>query len=56
MHLEPTILAVPSSYADSLVSFNDPDTMTNELMWPTDQEMHGADDDQLSAEARIGVF
>src|SRR5882724_2191280 len=56
MDLEPTILAVPSSDADSLVSVNDPDTMTNEPMWPTDEEMHGADADQLSVEASIGVF
>ena len=56
MDLEPTILAVPLSDADSLVSINDPDTMTNEPMWPTDEEMHGADADQLSVEASIGVF
>ena len=56
MDLEPTILAVLSSDADSLVSINDPDTMTNEPMWPTDEEMHGADAGQLSVEASIGVF
>src|SRR5882724_2529663 len=56
MDLEPTILAVLSSNADSLVSVNDPDTMTNEPMWPTDKEMCGADADQLSVEASIGVF
>src|SRR5882724_9845212 len=56
MDLEPTILAVPSSDADSLVSVNDPDTMTNEPMWPTDEEMRGADADQLSVEASIGLL
>ena len=56
MDLEPTILAVPSSDTDSLVSVDDPDTMTNEPMWPTDKEMHGADADQLSVEASIHVF
>src|SRR5882724_7901855 len=54
--LEPTILAVLSSNADYLVLVNDPDTMTNEQMWPTDKEMHGADADQLSVVASISVF
>jgi len=56
MDLEPTILAVPLSDTYSLVSVNDPDTMTDEPMWPTDEEMHGADADQLSVEASIGVL
>jgi len=56
MDFEPTILAVLSSDTDSLVSVNDPDTMTNEQMWPTEKEMCGADADQLSVEASIGVF
>jgi len=34
MDLEPTVLAVPSSDADSLVSVNDPDTTTNEKCGP----------------------
>jgi len=51
MDLEPTVLAVPSSDADSLVSVNDPDTMTNEQTWPTDEEMRGADADHLPVEA-----
>ena len=56
MDLDPTILASPSSNTDSLVLVNDPDTMTNEQMWPTDKEMHGADADQLSVVASISVF
>jgi len=39
MDLEPTILAVPLSNTEYLVSVNDSDTMTNEQMWPTDEEM-----------------
>ena len=50
MDLEPAVLAVPSSDADSLVSVNDPDTTTNEQTWPTDEEMCGADAEQLSDE------
>jgi len=56
MDLEPTILDVLSSNADSLVMVNDPDTMMNEQMWPTNKEMHGADVDKLSIEAIISVF
>jgi len=51
MDLEPTVLAVLSSDTDSLVLVNDPDTMTNEQTWPTDEEMCGADADQLCVEA-----
>jgi len=55
MDFEPTILAVLSSDADSLVVVNDHDTMTNEQMWPT-HKMCGADADQLFVEASISVF
>ncbi|KAF8481485.1 ribosome biogenesis protein tsr1, partial [Gautieria morchelliformis] len=43
MDLEPTTLACPTSDADSLISTNDPDTMANEQTWPSDEEMHGAE-------------
>jgi len=51
MDHEPTVPAFPSFDADSLDLVNDPDTMTNEQTWPTDEEMCGADADQLCVEA-----
>ncbi|TFY62574.1 hypothetical protein EVJ58_g3788 [Rhodofomes roseus] len=43
MEIEPTLLAEPdASSADSLVSSNDPDDMSNEQTWPTEEEMRGA--------------
>ncbi|KZV73500.1 DUF663-domain-containing protein [Peniophora sp. CONT] len=41
MDVEPTTLAQPDSDADSLVSSNDPDDMSNEQTWPTEEEMAG---------------
>ncbi|CAA7261787.1 unnamed protein product [Cyclocybe aegerita] len=45
MDVEPVILAEPdSSTADSLISSNDPDDLTNEQTWPTEEEMDGVSD------------
>ncbi|TFK53482.1 DUF663-domain-containing protein [Heliocybe sulcata] len=41
MDIEPTTLAEPDAdEVDSLVSSNDPDDMTNEQTWPTEEEMN----------------
>jgi pre-rRNA-processing protein TSR1 len=41
---EAVILAEPDSEsADSLISTNDPDDLTNEQTWPTEEEMEGVD-------------
>lgn len=41
MDVESTLLVQPDSEnADSLVSSNDPDDMTNEQTWPTEEEMN----------------
>jgi pre-rRNA-processing protein TSR1 len=44
MDVEPTVLAEPSSSADSLVSSNDPDDLANEQTWPTEEEMQDTAD------------
>jgi pre-rRNA-processing protein TSR1 len=54
MEVEPTVLAEPDpSDADSLVSSNDPDDLGNEQTWPTEEEMHGFDDDSQRAEGTL---
>ena len=42
MDVEPTVLAEPDpEELDSLVSTNDPDDLSNEQTWPTEEEMNG---------------
>lgn len=55
MELEPLTLVNPNSDADSLISTNDPDTMANEQTWPTDEEMHGADAEEIPTSAETGL-
>lgn len=44
MEAEPVVLAEPDpESADSLISVNDPDDLTNEQTWPTEEEMKGID-------------
>jgi len=51
MEVEPMLLAEPDpSSADSLVSSNDPDDLTNEQTWPTEEEMQ---DTNRNVEAEI---
>ncbi|TFY82450.1 hypothetical protein EWM64_g1558 [Hericium alpestre] len=46
MEVEPVLLSEPDAEdADSLISSNDPDDMTNEQTWPTEEEMKDRDAD-----------
>ncbi|GJJ06491.1 hypothetical protein Clacol_000683 [Clathrus columnatus] len=59
MELEPVLAASATDDADSLISVNDPDTLANEQTWPTDEEMNGVRDKEMTdgalPDAKVGT-
>ena len=52
MDVDPTVLAVPDSRQESLVSENEPDMMEGEQTWPTEDEIKEAEDRVKSLAAK----